>query len=225
LEDIKMLAKQRTDYDGEFILTKMTFRGGLKEQTREWVANPISNQHISGRAAVFGKDTDKTLFDYRILQNHMGGLLGSKRLQLYGTEDSWREMKLDFYVNTVRSEIEEIKTTDYWKDNVVYSTTGICLDYPGAFYTVPYYPTVDNHALATYLPAFDGHEEIFLFGYNNDSMLDSGNSETEVNQVFRTYTNVKFWLVGIKSNMPTSWRNNRNVAHMDYRDFISYCDV
>jgi hypothetical protein len=220
-----MLARHRTEYDGEFILTKTIFRNGIKEQTREWVANPISNQHISGRAAVLGNDTDKTLFDYRILQNHTGGLMGSKRLQLYGTGDCWREMKMDFYVNTTRTGIEEIKNTDYWKDNVVYSTTGICLDNPGLFYTVPYYPTVDSQALAVYLAAFDGHQEVFLLGYNNDSMRNSGNSEWEVNQVLRTYSNVKFWLVGVKSNMPTIWRNNRNVAHMDYRDFISYCDV
>ena len=220
-----MLARHRSDYDGEFILTKTTFTGGRKEQTREWVPNPISNQHISGRAAVLGKDTDKTLFDYRILQNHMGGLLGSKRLQLYGTGECWREMKVDFYVNTVRSEVDVIKTTDYWKDNVVYSTTSICLDNPGLFYTIPYYPTVDSQALAVYLAAFDGHQEVFLLGYNKDSMRDSGHSEWEVNQVIRTYRNVKFWLVGVKSNMPEIWRRNRNVAHMDYRTFISHCDV
>ena len=195
-----MLARHRSDYDGEFILTKTTFTGGRKEQTREWVPNPISNQHISGRAAVLGKDTDKTLFDYRILQNHMGGLLGSKRLQLYGTGECWREMKVDFYVN-------------------------ICLDNPGLFYTIPYYPTVDSQALAVYLAAFDGHQEVFLLGYNKDSMRNSGHSEWEVNQVIRTYRNVKFWLVGVKSNMPEIWRRNRNVAHMDYRTFISHCDV
>ena len=53
-----MLEKHRQDYDGEHILIKTTFQNGKKVEQREWMENPITNQHISGRAAVISGDTD-----------------------------------------------------------------------------------------------------------------------------------------------------------------------
>ena len=73
-------ARYRTDYTGEFIITQSTWSGGKKRQKREWVANPIENQHISGRAVCIGSDVDALRFDYKILQRHRGGLLGSKKI-------------------------------------------------------------------------------------------------------------------------------------------------
>jgi hypothetical protein len=70
-------ARYRTDYDGEFIVTQSTWSGGKKRQKREWVANPIKNQHISGRAVCIASDHDLPNFDYTRLQRHRGGLLGT----------------------------------------------------------------------------------------------------------------------------------------------------
>jgi hypothetical protein len=74
----------RSDYEGEFVITESRWSGGKKTQNREWVPNPIKNQHISGRAACIASDVDKERFDYTRLQRHKGGLLGSKKLQTYG---------------------------------------------------------------------------------------------------------------------------------------------
>jgi hypothetical protein len=79
--------------------------------------------------------------------------------------------------------------------------------------------------LAIYLAAFDGHNEIFLLGYNNETPADTLSWIADINAVFSTYRLTNFILVGTESNMPTSWRNNRNVSCMEYRDFVSYCDV
>ena len=46
-----MPERYRTEYDGEFVITVNTIKNGQKHQEREWIANPIENQHISGRAA------------------------------------------------------------------------------------------------------------------------------------------------------------------------------
>ena len=79
-----MEERYRTDYAGEFIVTNSRWANGHKEQTREWIPNPIDNQHISGRAACIGNTFEQGIFDYTRLQRHRGGLLGSKKLQTYG---------------------------------------------------------------------------------------------------------------------------------------------
>ena len=73
-----MDARYRIDYPGEFVITHTRWAGGKKDETREWIANPIENHHISGRAACIGHTSEKQYFDYTRLQNHRGGLLGSK---------------------------------------------------------------------------------------------------------------------------------------------------
>ena len=72
----------RCDYEGEFVITESKWAAGKKTQNREWVANPITNQHISGRAACIGSDIDKVAFDHTRLQRHRGGLLKLTKLFL-----------------------------------------------------------------------------------------------------------------------------------------------
>jgi hypothetical protein len=80
-----MDARYRTDYLGEFVILETRWSGGKKSETREWINNPITNHHLSGRAACIGSTLDQIHFDYTRLQRHRGGLLGSKKLQTYGT--------------------------------------------------------------------------------------------------------------------------------------------
>ena len=49
-----MSERYRTEYDGEFVIINNTIKDGKKIQEREWIENPIENQHISGCAAVIG---------------------------------------------------------------------------------------------------------------------------------------------------------------------------
>jgi len=71
--------RYRKDYTGEFIILNTAWSGGKKRTQREWMPNPVENHHISGRAACIGSAVDKPEFDFTILQNHKGGLLGSKK--------------------------------------------------------------------------------------------------------------------------------------------------
>lgn len=218
-----MLEKHRQDYDGEHILIKTTFQNGKKVEQREWMENPITNQHISGRAAVISGDTDLPQFHLKHLKNHQGGLLGTKRLQTYGTGNSNEYLNLDFYVVTDREKINDAR--DYATDNIVYSSTSVCLTNPGLFYIIPYQPGLDDLSHAVYLAAFDGHQEIFLLGYNNDTPSTNSNWQKNVNRVIQTYKNTTFYTVGIEHNIPELWRRNVNVKTLTYRDFISFCDV
>ena len=164
-----MQARFRADYPGEFVVINTVWEGGKRTQQREWIANPIENQHISGRAACIGSRDSRSSslgFDYRILQRHRGGLLGSLKLQTYGTGLIAEDMRLDFAVEVDSAQLQPIIDSKYYEDNVVYTTARNCIQNPGDFYLIPQSPKLLMPALPVYLAAFDGHKEIFLLGYS-----------------------------------------------------------
>jgi hypothetical protein len=122
-----MQARYRTDYAGEFVILETRWGAGKKEETREWIPNPIENHHLSGRAACIGSDLDRWQFDYTRLQRHRGGLLGSKKLQTYGTGSIAQQMRLDFAVETNTNNLNKILATGYQQDNIVYTTARNCI--------------------------------------------------------------------------------------------------
>jgi hypothetical protein len=215
----------RSDYEGEFVITESRWSGGKKSQNREWVENPIKNQHISGRAACIASDVDKERFDYTRLQRHKGGLLGSKKLQTYGLGSITKEMRLDFAVETNKEILSDILERTYSTDNIVYSTTRNCLMNPGEFYLIPYNTVMSLEALILWLAAFDGHKEIFMIGYNNETLGLTSEWMSHVNTVISVFPSVKFTLVGEETIMPIEWRKNANVNCIDHRTFVTYCDV
>ena len=218
-------ARYRTDYDGEFIITQSTWAAGKKRQNREWVSNPIENQHVSGRAACIGSNVDINQFNYTILQRHRGGLLGSKKLQTYGVGSIAQQMRLDFAVESDDAILKELIESNYCQDNIVYTSPRNCLKYPGVFYLTPYSPTLIKQAILLYLAAFDGHKEIFLLGYTQMSDFGNSNWIHHVADVISTYSSTKFITVCEKHQTVQSWLEYSNVEHMTYRNFISYCDV
>jgi hypothetical protein len=75
------------------------------------------------------------------------------------------------------------------------------------------------------MAAFDGHKEIFLLGYNNETPVVDKNWIAYLNSVFQAYSSTAFVLVGTASNMPPAWRSNRNVRCIKYREFVTHCDI
>jgi hypothetical protein len=220
-----MDARYRTDYPGEFVILETKWSGGKKSESREWIPNPIENQHISGRAACIGTSLDRFRFDYTRLSRHRGGLLSSKKLQTYGTGDIALEMRLDFAVETDTTKLNTILESGYQQDNVVYTTPRNCINNPGEFYLIPQRPQIVDLAIIIYLAAFDGHKEIFMLGYTDET--DGGNNTwmAQIAGIFAAYTGTKFYLIGESTRMPDAWVNCPNVQTMDYPEFISYCDV
>jgi len=225
-----MEARFRADYPGEFVVVNTVWEGGKRIEQREWIANPIENQHISGRAACIGsqdslQSTYPLGFDYTRLQRHRGGLLGSLKLQTYGTGIIAEDMRLDFSVDVDPEQLQKLIDNKYYEDNVVYTTARNCINNPGDFYLIPQNPRLLMPALPVYLAAFDGHKEIFLIGYSKQMLFDHPRWFDDVKQVFDAYSGVKFWLIGESSIMPDSWLECSNVNTMSYRDFVAYCDV
>jgi len=219
-----MQARYRSDYPGEFVILETKWSGGKKQEVREWIPNPIENQHISGRAACIGSTVDRHRFDYARLSRHRGGLLSSKKLQTYGTGEIALQMRLDFAVETDPEILQAIKMTDYQIDNVVYTTSRNCIKNPGDFYLIPNRPLVEDNVVAIYLAAFDGHREIFLLGYNKETTAGRNTWIDDITKIFTTYP-VDFYLVGEPTNMPDPWLDCNNVRTINYLDWISYCDV
>lgn len=220
-----MQARYRRDYDGEFVVTKVTFTNGKMSRNQEWVPNPIENHHISGRAAVIGSRIFEDVFDHQRLQRHKGGLLGKKRMQTYGTNDIWTDMILDFYISTDKSQITKVIEQNYEQSSTVYSSASVCLTYPGRLYLIPNQPPMCSAAISVYLAAFDGHKEIYMIGYSNSANLGNSAAADQIAEIMRAYSETSFILVGPAADMPAAWRSNRNVSCMDARTFVSYCDV
>lgn len=219
--------RYRKNYDGEFVVIKTTIKNGQKEQIREWIPNPIENQHISGRAAVISSGQSKRNFPLKVLERHKGGLLGSKRLQTYGCDNVWKEMKCNFYVERDATQLREMIEQKYQENSVVYTSTRNCLSMPGEFYMIPYNMFMSPVALATYIAAFDGHKEIFMVGV--DALNATHGPDTavinEINQIIKAYQSTKFYFITDGAKPYDVWLNNSNVQHWNYRTFITQCDI
>jgi hypothetical protein len=224
-----MEARFRSDYAGEFVVINSTWGGGKKTEQREWIPNPIENQHISGRAACIGSDvnfgSEYGQFDYTRLQRHRGGLLSSKKLQTYGVGSVAQRMRLDFAVESDKNKLPALIDSGYATDNIVYTTGINCVKFPGNFYLIPYNQRLLDIATIIYLAAFDGHKDIFLLGYTDETDVDNPNWIGQVASVFTAYPGVQFHIIGESTRMPDLWLNCGNVRTMDYREWISYCDV
>ena len=219
-----MQARYRSDYAGEFLILESKWSGGRKTESREWIPNPIENQHISGRAACIGSNIDRQWFDYTRLSRHRGGLLSSKKLQTYGTGSIAMEMRLDFTVETNADQLAALKQAGLQQDSVVYTTTRNCINNPGEFYIIPQRPLIVDLAVLVYLAAFDGHREIFLLGYHRETAGGRNTWITDIANIFKAYP-VDFYLVGEPTIMPDEWLDCANVRTINYQDWISYCDI
>jgi hypothetical protein len=80
-------------------------------------------------------------------------------------------------------------------------------------------------ATLPYLAAFDGHQEIFMLGYNQETAVENATWSQQVRNVVDAYPAVKFYFVGEASNMYEAWLEPANAQAMTHREFIGYCDV
>jgi hypothetical protein len=96
---------------------------------------------------------------------------------------------------------------------------------PGEFYLIPYNPVLNSIAVLLYLAAFDGHQEVFMLGYNQEADAGSTNWIQHVARVIEAYSATRFVLVGVESNQPQNLLEYANVRPMSYPEFITYCDI
>jgi hypothetical protein len=134
-------------------------------------------------------------------------------------------MRLDFAVETRADQLATLKESGYTEKNIVYTTARQCLAHPGEFYLLPHSPGLLDIATLPYLAAFDGHQEIFMLGYNQETAVENATWSQQVRNVVDAYPAVKFYFVGEATNMYDAWLEPANTQAMTHREFIGYCDV
>jgi hypothetical protein len=58
----------RKDYDGEYVVLNTIIKDGNRQTEKEWIDNPIKNQHISGRAAIMASGESRLAYDVTRLE-------------------------------------------------------------------------------------------------------------------------------------------------------------
>jgi len=212
----------RSEYPGEFVIIDTVFSNGEKKQTREWVNNPIEVKSTSRRACCIAPGEDTETFPMIRLEKHPGGLLGRDRMQLYATETLWKKLNSDFLIVQDQYNLNEILEAGYQNDHIVYTSTKLCIENPGEFYLIPYGIRLLSPATALWLACFDGHKEIFMFGYNyydEDEKIVS-----QIKKVMDTYNDVNFYHV-TDNISPELFRRCINCEIIGKRDFVTRCDI
>ena len=234
----------RADYDGEYVILNIQYEAGKKIVEKEWIDNPIQNQHISGRAAVIASGESRQVFDVTQLERHRGGLLASKKLQTYGTGQLHKEMQLDFFISMDPDKLKECIKDRYTERCTVYTGARNCIENPGEFFLIPQSMSGLTAVLATWLACFDGHKEIFWLGldgqtdenYNNNIYISlddprkqkstiSHKLNNSIAELMQCYLGVDFYHVSNIKKVPEVWKEQPNFKQMTYREWVSYCDV
>ena len=234
----------RKDYDGEYVILNTKYDKGKKVIEKEWVDNPITNQHISGRAAIIASGESRLAYDVAKLERHRGGLLGSKKLQTYGTGSLHKEMQLDFFITMDPDKCQECIESRYTERCTVMTTARNCIENPEEFFLIPQSMKGLTAVLATWLACFDGHKEIFWLGldgqvettYNNNiyipqddprktSVSISHKLNSSITELMQAYLGIDFYHVSNIKKVPDEWIEQPNFNQMTYQEWVSYCDV
>ena len=243
---LKIAKSYRKDYTGEDIITERRKEGNRWYETVETVPNAVTNNQISNRAVVIGNSPTRLDFNLQHLKKPMG-LLGATTLQTYGCNALYRDFAPDFLVAVGNEITKELSSSEYIKNNIVYTNAIHLLEYPNKFYLIPFNPYADAGTTAAYIAAFDGHKKIYLLGFSEQDCAGqnfnvyagtNGYDEIETDvgsdkwiqnrlELFTLYNDVDFVLVTLmgKSPIPESHRYCTNFRQISYRTFVLETDL
>lgn len=219
----------RENYQGEEVVSKLTYENGQWVEERDWIMNHVSNTRLSSQAIVIGggsswKDGDFK-FNLDHIKNHKGGIRGANKLQVYGANGMYQYLMPDFLV------VDDDHAEQSIQDGATYSTIVYAhakkiIEFPGRFYLIPQDPPWNAGTLATYMACFDGHTKIFLMGFDGKPGDDAFYEQTMM-QLFTLYHDVEFIRVAptVGYYMPESWKYCANVRQIDYRGFTLEADL
>ena len=235
----------RSSYAGENVVTSLTYKDGTWNPVTEHVPNQVFNSHVSTQAIAIGNGESRQGFDLVHIANHKGGPFGADRLQSYGCNALYRDFTPDFLIAVGNTIVDEIAESGYCENHIVYANGKHVINNPGKFYLVPQNVSYDAGALAVYMACFDGHQKIFLLGYdgydgsqltNNIYKNTNGYAVEEQNESFwnlsllsviRTYHDVEFVSVMPSRDwyLANEFKSLLNFRQIDFRDFVLEADV
>ena len=131
--------------------------------------------------------------------------------------------------------------------SIVYANSRMVMKYPGKFYLVPQDVIANAGAIATYLACFDGHENVYLLGFDgqrdnnlNNNIYAGTNAyqpedvhttsyyhENTMARVMSLYSEVNFVRVTPTKGYacPESWKELPNFRQIDFWEFALEVDL
>lgn len=243
---LKVAKSYRKDYTGEDIITERKKEGNNWYETVETVPNAITNNQISNRAVIIGNSPSRLEFNLNHLKK-FSGLLGADTLQSYGCNAVYRDFSPDFLIAVGNEITKELASSEYIKNNIVYTSAIHLLEYPNKFYLIPYNPYADAGTTAAYIACFDGHKKVYLLGFDEQDApgvnfnvyagtngydkleTDVGSDKWIANrlELFTLYNDVDFvWVTPYgRSTVPESHKSCVNFRQISLREFVLETDL
>ena len=237
----------RTNYGGERITTEAALRGNEWLYQTEWVPTAVANNHLSKIATVIGNGTSRKEFPVKLLMTHLAGRLGAKSMQTYACNAAYRDIDPTFLIAVGNDIVEEIANSGYCDRHIVYANSDNILKYPNKFYLIPQDFISNAGSIATYLACFDGHEKIYLLGFDNsagelyNNNVYAGTSGyaplihnysddywiMAMESVFSMYNEVEFVRVVPTPGYqcPTNWRRLSNFRQITFKEYVIEADL
>ena len=237
----------RTNYVGESVTTQARFQDSEWSYATEWVPTSVINRQTSRVAAIIGNGLSRKDFELYLLTKHMAGRLATGSMQTYGCNAVYRDAEPTFMIATGDEFCQEIVDSGYCDSHIVYANANKVMKYPGKFYLVPQDVPSNSGTIATYLACFDGHEKIYLVGFDgwggdnfhNNIYSDTANypaATQHINddywvqsmiKVMETYSEVEFVrCMPTKAwRCPDAWLALPNFRQISYRDFVLEADL
>lgn len=217
----------RTDYEGEYVVVGVKVVNGKKQQEREFVDNPLQIESVSGRAVCVSDGASSKAFNLKMLATRHG-LLDSLAIHNYATGNMYQQFTPNFHITFNTEYLDDLVDRGLTEDIMVYTSTTQCLRTPGEFFIIPYGIKMTEEGVAAYLAAFDGHNEVYLLGYDEYSEDGKTRRSKVINateSVIQAYPGVKFIQVIDNGKMPEEWYRYRNVKTITTAEFRSQCDI
>lgn len=218
----------RSSYAGESIVTELVLSDNDWNPLTEFVPNSVFNTHVTTQAIAIGNGPSREGFDLSHIARHRGGLLARDKLQSYGCNYLYQEFTPDFLVAVDAEKVKTIAESGYCEDHIVYTNAQYVLDYPGKFYLTPQNPAYDAGSIAAYLACFDGHQKVFLLGFDgySDASEDVFWVKTLI-AIMETYPTVDFVRVcpTAKSICSIDLQRQINFRQIGFRDFVVEADI
>ena len=237
----------RSEYNGENITVRSWWENNQWNYAQEKIDNAVINNQTSKRAVVIGNGDSRKNYELFLLKNHHAGPAGANAVQTYGCNALYRDFDPTFLVATGPIICQEIANSGFCHDRIVYANAEIVAQYPGEFYLIPQDLHYNAGALAAYLACFDGHEKVYLMGFDcgagenyNNNMYADTNGYAPINQnysdelwvktlvhVMETYNEVEFVRVMPTAGWycPDAWRGLSNFRQITYREFVTEIDL
>ncbi len=166
----------------------------------------------------------------------------------YGCNAIYRNFKLDFITCTGDGIIKEIaESTRDKSGSLFYANSKYLEKYPGEFNFLPQNPDFNAGAMAAYMAAFDGHQRVFMLGFdgvdtpdNNYNMFAGSANYPPLNYPI----NQDYWVKSLRTVMnvysdtefirvcptkkfvtPDAWKDCLNYRQIDFRQFVVEADI